>query len=97
MRKKLILFAALLLVLLLLSGCLPNEKERTTQAGFLQGVWHGWLAPISLVGEAAGLGTHLFETNTTGFSYDLGFYMAVISGFGGLALCRRKRRRKNKD
>ncbi len=98
MRKLVLLTVVLLVVMLLLTGCLPKEAEpRSTKAGFLQGVWHGWFAPISLIGEVTGLGTTLYEANNTGFAYDLGFYMAIISGFGGLALCRRRRRKKNKD
>ena len=33
----------------------------------------------------------MFAPVNTGLTYELGFYMAVISGFGGLALCRRRK------
>ena len=42
-----------------------------------------------------GSDVHLFAEHTTGLSYELGFYMAVISGFGGLALTRRKHRHRD--
>ena len=87
-----------LLLVFLMTGCLPGLKEYSEEApaGFLNGVWHGWLAPVSLILEATGCGAHLFAENTTGFSYELGFYMAVISGFGGLALSRKRKKKKDK-
>lgn len=96
--KKTRRIAALLVLLaipLLLTGCLPGDGSYTfeTPAGFLSGIWHGWLAPLSLILELCGTGIHMFENINTGFAYELGFYMAVISGFGGLALVRRRRHR----
>ena len=94
-KHKLIVLAVLLAGLTaLVTGCLPGMKEFTQEApaGFLHGVWHGWCAPIALVCRALGMEVAMFETVNTGLSYELGFYMAVISGFGGLSLMRRKRR-----
>ncbi len=80
---------------LLLSGCFPGtgSSSRAKPAGFFMGVWHGWIAPVSLVGEFFNPELRLYEQANTGLGYDLGFYCAVISGFGGLALFRRKSRR----
>ena len=94
-NHKLIALAALMaLVMVLLTGCLPGMKEFTQDApaGFLHGVWHGWCAPISLILRLCGMDVTMFEKVNTGFSYELGFYMAVISGFGSLSLMRRKKR-----
>ena len=95
--KKLALLAALCALPLLLTGCLPGIAEYTPEApaGFLNGVWHGWCAPITLIMELFGSKVHLFAEHNTGLSYELGFYMAVISGFGGLALTRRKHRHRD--
>ncbi len=78
-----------------LTGCVPGLSEVTAEApaGFLRGVWHGWCAPVSLILQLLGTGAHMYESVNVGFAYDLGFYMAVISGFGGLSLVRRKKRR----
>lgn len=88
------LLAALMLLPLTLSGCLPGISQYTQQdpAGFFNGVWHGWCAPISLIMEFFGGNVHMFESVNTGIGYEAGFYMAVISGFGGLALTRRRKR-----
>jgi len=33
--------------------------------------------------------------NNSGWWYDLGFYMAIISGFGGIALSRKARKERH--
>ena len=99
MRKarRLALAAALCLLPLLLTGFLPGIAQYTPEApaGFLNGVWHGWCAPITLIMELFGSDAHLFAECNTGLSYELGFYMAVISGFGGLALTRHRHRHRD--
>jgi hypothetical protein len=35
----------------------------------------------------------VYEPNNTGWWYDVGFYMAVIAGFGSLSLARRKKQK----
>jgi hypothetical protein len=81
----------LLAALLLIPGCLPVNGGRSgdERAGFFTGVWHGWIAPVSVVLGIFDSTIRVYEVNNTGWWYDLGFYMAVISGFGGLSLIRR--------
>jgi hypothetical protein len=79
-------------MLFLFVGCFPTQStEREMPAGFFLGIWHGWIAPVSLVFGLFDPNIRIYETNNTGWWYDFGFYMAVISGFGGLALKRRKK------
>ncbi|QHT61176.1 hypothetical protein GXP70_15230 [Paenibacillus lycopersici] len=94
MKRK---YAALSLLLLAsvicLTGCVPGDGVNNEHhpAGFFWGIWHGWIAPVSLI---IGIFKHhirVYETNNIGWWYDLGFYIAVISGFGGLSLSRRKK------
>ena len=95
-RQKIMALAALVGgAAMLLTGCLPGLREFTQDApaGFLQGVWHGWCAPVSLVMQLLGMEVTMFAQHTTGFSYELGFYMAVISGFGSLSLMRRRKQK----
>ena len=95
-RRALALALCLSLCALCLSGCLAGvtEYEPDSPPGFLTGVWHGWIAPLSLVMQLLGVeGVRMYETANGGVLYDLGFYMAVIAGFGGLALIRRRRRK----
>lgn len=84
-----------LLLILILSACAGSDqfKEGGKKANLIHGIWHGWIAPLSLVLSIFGDGIRMYEPNNTGWSYDLGFYMAVIGGFGGLALSRKKRKK----
>lgn len=92
MRKILIL--AVLIMLLLITACAPGMNDRTPErpAGFFWGIWHGWIAPFSLIFSIFIPEVSIYEVNNTGFWYDFGFYIAIVGGFGGLALSRKKRR-----
>lgn len=96
MNKSLryVLLAALLLLPLGLSGCLPGIGNYTVAApaGFFNGIWHGWMAPFSLIMQLFGAPVHMYEGVNSGMGYDIGFYMAVISGIGGLSLVRRRKK-----
>ncbi len=94
MNKRLRLALAVVLVLLLCLSCVPGDGKNNPDkpAGFWTGIWHGWVAPVSLVVQIFKPEIRVYERNNTGFWYDLGFYMAIISGFGGLALSRKARR-----
>jgi hypothetical protein len=71
-------------------SCVPGGGTYSDgPAGFFSGVWHGWIAPISLILGLFNDNLRVYEINNTGWWYDFGFYMAVISGFGGLSLARR--------
>lgn len=88
------IFPALVFVgtVLLISGCMPGGGHNGPEepAGFLMGIWHGWIAPISLIAGLFNDTIRVYEPFNTGWWYDFGFYMAVIAGFGSLSLVRRK-------
>ncbi|HPO56854.1 MAG TPA: hypothetical protein PKY46_12700 [Ignavibacteriaceae bacterium] len=88
------MIAGLVLAAVLLSGCLPGDGSYTQEntAGFFWGIWHGWIAPISLIIGLFQDGVRIYEVNNSGWWYDFGFYMAIISGFGGLSLFRKERK-----
>ena len=83
--------AALFLIGLLLVGCFPGGGSSGVDdpAGFFSGVWHGWIAPVSLIFGLFNKTISIYEVYNTGWFYDFGFYMAIISGFGGLSLFRK--------
>lgn len=86
-------FLFLLPLLLFLTGCFPASGAFTdTPATFLNGIWHGWIAPISLLMHIfSDPQVRIYEPNNVGIAYDLGFYIAIISGFGGISIFRRKK------
>jgi len=98
-RKMLLLGLMLLMLLMLLTACVPGDGTNSAQqpAGFFSGVWHGWIAPITLVLSLFNRHINIYEVYNIGFWYDFGFYMAIISGFGGLALSRKSRRKCDRN
>ncbi|NLO12894.1 MAG: hypothetical protein GX124_02075 [Clostridiales bacterium] len=99
-RRKIILFCFMMALLLVtLSGCVPGDgaNSQDKPAGFFWGVWHGWIAPITLIFSVFKHDVGIYEVYNSGFWYNLGYYMAIISGFGGLALARGKRRKDCAD
>lgn len=96
LSKKIILIILIVSMVFLLSGCIPGDGSytRNNPASLLSGVWHGWIAPISLILSIFDNTTSIYEVVNTGFWYDFGFYMAIISGFGGLSFSRSRKRRR---
>ncbi|MDP3583480.1 MAG: hypothetical protein Q8S39_16205 [Ignavibacteria bacterium] len=89
--KSAVLFIALTVVV---TGCMPGEGNYHAKnlAGFFTGVWHGWIAPFSLVMGLFDPQVRVYEINNTGWWYDFGFYIAIIGGFGGASLFRKKKK-----
>lgn len=97
-RKYLLAVLVFIISGLLLAGCIPGDGSYSNEdpAGFLSGIWHGWVAPISLIIGIFNNDIRVYEPNNIGWLYDFAFYIAIISGFGGLSLSRRKRRKSKK-
>ena len=60
--KKIIL---LLLIIIFLASCIPGDGKHTVKkpAGILWGIWHGWIAPISLIVGIFNPAIRVYETN----------------------------------
>jgi hypothetical protein len=95
--KKKVLILSIIWMALLLNGCFPGESTYSSSepAGFFSGVWHGWIAPVSLIVGIFKSDVRIYEPINTGWWYDLGFYIAVIAGFGSIALTRKKKKANN--
>lgn len=97
MKKKMLIVCIMAVSLSLsLTGCIPGDGSYTQDdpAGFFWGIWHGWVAPISLIIGIFHDDIRVYESMNTGWWYDFGFYIAIISGFGGLSLSRNKKKPK---
>ena len=83
---------------LLLAGCVPGggTYDRMSPAGFFSGIWHGWIAPVSLILGIFDKSIRIYEPNNVGWLYDLGFYIAIIGGFGGINLTRSRLKQRTK-
>lgn len=100
MKKRIISIAVLVILLVfVLSACAPGDGKATAEkpANFLWGIWHGWIAPVSLVISLFNKSIRIYEALNTGWWYDFGYYLAIIGGFGGLALFRKRRSQSNRD
>ena len=94
--KRVGMAAVMLVLIALLSSCLPGDGKNSVEkpANFLMGIWHGWVAPVSVIVGIFNNKIRVYEPNNSGWWYDLGFYMAIISGFGGITLSRRNKRQQ---
>jgi len=86
--------APLALAPFLLAGCIAGSEESHRAAGgglisvLLLGVWHGLIAPFTLIGEVINLLAphllpwtfHLYETQQSGAIYDIGFFVGLLIG-----------------
>jgi hypothetical protein len=77
-------------------GCFPGSGKSTgaEPVGFFTGIWHGWIAPLSLVVGIFDKGVRIYETNNVGWWYDFAYYIAIIAGFGGISVSRRRRKKE---
>ncbi len=53
----------------------PDGLGRVARAG--AGLWHGIIAPITLVFSFFDSGIHMYEVHNAGSEYDLGFFLGV--------------------
>ncbi|MCU4165488.1 hypothetical protein [Carboxylicivirga caseinilyticus] len=93
MKKQYWIILTVIGITLILTSCLPGGGNYSpdSPAGFFTGIWHGWIAPFSLIMGLFNSSITIYESFNTGWWYDFGFYMAIIAGFGGLQLVRKKR------
>jgi len=96
MKKSMIVSIFVGVIAVTSSGCFPGGSTYSVQepAGFFSGVWHGWIAPVSLIVGLFKDGIRIYEPFNTGWWYDFGFYIAVIAGFGGIAVSRGRKKKE---
>ncbi|MCD4737279.1 MAG: hypothetical protein K8R53_14645 [Bacteroidales bacterium] len=71
-------------VLVFLSSCAPgNEKFDTEPAGFLYGLWHGFISLITFIISLFNDNVTIYEVDNSGKLYNLGFILGIAIFFGG--------------
>jgi hypothetical protein len=72
------------IIVLILSSCVPgpNKLEKTPDsegktAGFLKGIWHGLLAPITFIISIFSSKVRFYEVHNTGSWYNFGFVLGA--------------------
>ncbi len=64
----------------------PNSKYQqpdAAPAGFLAGLWHGLILPITFIVSLFSMNVRIYETNNSGRWYDFGFLIGASSSLGG--------------
>jgi hypothetical protein len=64
----------------------PNSKYQepgTPPAGFLAGLWHGLICPITFIVSLFNDGVRMYETRNTGRGYEFGFILGASGALGG--------------
>lgn len=93
MKTTTLIVLLMIVLCLFLTSCAPGtHRYSVLKAGFFTGIWHGWIAPISLIWHLFDSNIRIYEPNNTGGWYDFGFYIAIIGGFGSLALSRGRKK-----
>ena len=96
-KQKLLLL--ILISALVLAGCVPGDGKNTeaNPAGFFWGIWHGWVAPVSLIISLFNSKIRVYEVANSGWWYDFGYYIAIVGGFGGISITRRIRKKRKAE
>ena len=98
MKKTLICGLVLISVILFFSlSCVPgrNDLERTADhagktAGFLKGIWHGLIAPITFIISIFTKDIRFYEVHNNGSWYNFGFVLGAGLFLSGGILGRKK-------
>jgi hypothetical protein len=59
------------------------KQPGATPAGFLAGLWHGLIAPITFSISLFNVNVRMYETNNNGRWYDFGFLIGISGSLGG--------------
>ncbi len=99
--KRVVLVYLAVLVALTVAGCAagPNdlvgsENEEGEVAGFLPGLWHGIIAPVTFIISLFSDNVSMYEVHNNGGWYNFGFLfgMMIVFGGGGGGASRSRRR-----
>lgn len=96
-RSRLVLAVVALAALLLLSSCAASGNDAAggpgSQPGFLYGLWHGVIAPVTFLISLFTDGVGIYEVRNNGAWYDFGYVLGlsiIFSGGGAGASTRRR-------
>jgi hypothetical protein len=82
------------------ASCAPSANDAIntarpsgTSAGFLLGLWHGLIIVVTFVVSLFNHSIGIYEVHNTGWSYNLGFVLGVMSAFGGAGAGAKQKKR----
>ena len=99
MKNKIILPALIILLMILVTACFPGgnpsegvANEFGTSAGFLRGLWHGFIAPFTFIVSLFTDGIHMYEVHNNGGWYNFGFVIGAGIIFSGSGRASRRKK-----
>ncbi len=94
MKRALMLLTALL-ILFTLTACYPGDGKHDAEntAGFWWGLWHGFIAIVTLIWGLFNHSVKIYEVHNSGWWYDLGFLLPLLGGFS-IGVHKRKSKRE---
>jgi hypothetical protein len=100
-NKKLAAVTQVLFLVLTLTACAPgpNTAEKTPDegghiAGFLSGLWHGFISPVTFIISLFTKNIRIYEVHNNGGWYNFGFVLGAGLFLQGGILGSRKARKK---
>ena len=86
-RSRLAPIVGLVAAIVLLSSCAasgnPEAGGAGAQPGFLYGLWHGVITPVTFVVSLFTDGVGIYEVDNDGAWYDFGYVLGLSVIFGG--------------
>lgn len=89
LHKRHVLLLLLFLIVITFNSCAPAEYT-DKQYGFFSGIIHGFALTFALLAKLFGMDYALYAENNTGFTYWLGFILALFF-LGGSGYSSRRR------
>jgi hypothetical protein len=96
---KLPALISILLLLLLLTACVPGPNnlkgtasDKDSVAGFWLGLWQGFIAPFVFLISLFKNGLNIYEVHNNGAWYNFGYLFGLMCFFGGGGNRTRRRR-----
>jgi hypothetical protein len=84
--RRFLLGVAALALAVLIAGCAagPNPvQDSGAEAGFLLGLWHGFISPIAFIVSLFNHQVGIYEVHNNGGWYNFGFVFGASLFFGG--------------
>lgn len=90
-RLAALILGAVLVLAACTAGANPEMGGGGDTAGFLLGLWHGFIAPITFVISLFTENVNIYEVRNNGNWYDFGFVIGAGILFGGGLFGNRRR------
>jgi len=101
MKKTFLYSMILIAMMILVVSCFPGtnphqgiENEFGVNAGFLRGLWHGFIAPFTFIISLFSENINMYEVHNNGGWYDFGFVIGAAIIFSGSGRASRYRKHR---